>query len=145
MTNHYRKCALAVFAASSLAASAADTWVAPARAAQKKNPTTADEKSITTGKIVYEKECLSCHGATGKGDGPKANQLKKHAGDFSLPKMWEQTDGALFWKTTEGKMPMPKYDKLLTEEERWHVINYIRTLAPKPASPDPQPKEADKK
>ena len=123
-----------LFAAASLfigSAWAADEWVAPTRAAQKKNPIATDDASIASGRKVYEKECLSCHGAKGKGDGPQAAKLKKHAGDFSLPKLWEQSDGALFWKIAEGKMLMPKYDKLLTEEERWHVVNYIRTLAPK--------------
>ena len=45
--------------------------------------------------------------------------------------MWDQTDGALFWKTTEGKKPMPEYSKLLKDDERWDVVNCIRTLAPK--------------
>ena len=107
-------------------------WKVPERAARKKNPFPADEKSIAAGKVVYIKECLSCHGATGKGDGPAAKDLQKSPGDLSNPKMWEQSDGALFWKITTGKTPMPTYEKLLTEEQRWHVVNYSRTLAPRP-------------
>jgi mono/diheme cytochrome c family protein len=110
-----------------------EEWKAPARAAKKPNPIPADENSIAAGKIVYIKECLSCHGTTGKGDGPAAKALDKKPGDLSNPKMWEQTDGALFWKITTGNKPMASFEKLLTEEQRWNVINYVRTLAPHPS------------
>lgn len=108
-------------------------WKISARKAKKPNPIPADAKSIAAGKTVYIKECFSCHGTTGKGDGPAAKDLKVSPGDLSHPKMWKQTDGELFWKTTEGREPMPAYEKLLTEEQRWQSVNYIRTLAPKPA------------
>jgi mono/diheme cytochrome c family protein len=112
----------------------AEQWKAPARAARKKNPVPADEKSIAAGKVFYVKECLACHGATGKGDGPSAKDLERPAGDLSNPKMWQQTDGELFWKITEGKKPMPSYEKNFSEEDRWNVVNYTRTLAPKPTT-----------
>ena len=83
------------------------------------------------GKGVYGRECLSCHGKTGKGDGPEAKDLEKELPNLRVPEMWNQTDGALFWKTTIGRRPMPGYRKLLTDEERWHVVNYMRTLAPR--------------
>ncbi len=111
----------------------AEQWTAPARAAKKKNPVAADPASIARGKVVYTKECESCHGPAGKGDGPAARELEKKPGDLSSPKMWDQTDGALFWKLTEGRKPMPSYDKTLTPDQRWDVINYVRTLAPKKA------------
>ncbi len=109
-----------------------EEWKAPARASRRKNPVPPDEKSLATGKAIYVRDCLSCHGAAGKGDGPAAKDLPKKCGDLSDPKQWEQTDGALFWKISEGKAPMTGYEKLLSEEDRWHVVNYLRTLAPKP-------------
>lgn len=108
-------------------------WEAPARAARKKNPVPADDKSLAAGKEVYIKECASCHGEAGKGNGPAAKDLTTPPGDLSSPKMTQQTDGALFWKITEGRKPMPTYEKMLSEEQRWQVINYVRTLAPKDA------------
>ena len=110
---------------------ATNEWVAPARAAKKKNPVEVNEASLAKGKAVYVKECASCHGDTGKGDGPAAKGLEKKPGDLASTKTLGQSDGALFWKITEGNKPMATYEKTLTEEDRWHVINYMRTLAPK--------------
>jgi mono/diheme cytochrome c family protein len=111
----------------------ADEWIAPARAAKKKNPIEANEASLAKGKVVWAKECASCHGDKGKGDGPAVKDLEKKPEDLTLPKTLSQTDGALFWKITEGRKPMASYAQTLSEEDRWHVINYMRTLAPKPA------------
>ncbi len=141
-----RRCLIAAFSLMSIvvlaslwaedpSAGKSGEWVAPTRASKKKNPIPADSTSIALGKKVYIRECLSCHGQTGKGDGPAAQGLERHPGNLSDPKMWEQTDGALFWKVTEGRKPMPTSEKLLTEEERWHVVNYMRTLAPQPTQP----------
>ena len=110
-----------------------EEWIAPARAAKKKNPVEASEASLAKGKTVWVKECASCHGDKGKGDGPAVKDLEKKPEDLTLPKTLNQTDGALFWKLTEGRKPMASYEKTLSEEDRWHVINYMRTLAPKPA------------
>ena len=110
-----------------------DAWMAPERAARKKNPLPADDVSVAAGKAVYERECLSCHGSTGRGDGPAARALVKDPGNLSSPKLWEQTDGALFWKITVGKAPMPTEENRITEEQRWQVVNYVRTLAPRPS------------
>jgi mono/diheme cytochrome c family protein len=114
-----------------LADETAPPWTAPARAAKKKNPVASDENSIAAGKVLYVKECLSCHGDTGRGDGKAAKDLEKKPGDLSNAKMWDQTDGALFWKITEGNKPMPSFDKLLSEDDRWNVVNYVHVYKPK--------------
>jgi mono/diheme cytochrome c family protein len=118
-------------------------WTAPARASAKKNPVAANETSIALGKKIYERQCLACHGPKGTGDGPMAAHLDKRPGNLSSPKLWEQSDGALFWKVNEGHRPMPTFKHIMSDEERWPVINYIRTLAPKPAVLD-QPKTESK-
>ena len=124
-------------AAAVFAAAQEEPWKAPSRYARKVNPVTPDDNAIAAGKTLYAKNCLSCHGAAGKGDGPAAKDLNKNPGDLSKPAMWEQTDGALFWKLTTGRKPMPAFESLLDETARWQVVDYIRTLAPKPASTEP--------
>src|SRR6266536_3547615 len=86
-------------------------WQAPARAARKPNPLPADTKSIAEGKKLYTMNCLPCHGPAGKGDGPSAGTLERNGtrirpGNLSDPKLWDETDGALFWKLTQGNSPM---------------------------------------
>ncbi|HEX7518140.1 MAG TPA: c-type cytochrome [Chthoniobacterales bacterium] len=103
-----------------------EIWTAPARAGAKKNPVPADATSIARGKTVFVAECVTCHGTSGKGDGPQAKDLEKNPGN--LTKLQGQSPGALFWKVTEGRKPMPSLGQKLTEQQRWDVVNYIQTL-----------------
>lgn len=108
-----------------------EEWVAPARAAKKKNPVEVNDASIARGKELYTAECFSCHGATGKGDGPGVKDLEKKPEDLSLAKTQDQTDGALFWKISEGRKPMPAMAEKWDENKRWDVVNYLRTFKKK--------------
>lgn len=105
-----------------------DAWVVPDKYKNMKNPT--DPKvDLNIGKALYAKHCQSCHGKEGYGDGPKADGLKGDLGDFSSAEFHAQTDGELFYKTTFGRDDMPEYTKKMPDDEdRWLVINYIRTL-----------------
>jgi mono/diheme cytochrome c family protein len=106
-------------------------WVVPDSANKMKNPTDADdEDNLDIGKTLYDKHCKSCHGKDGLGDGPKAAELDSDAGDFSSEEFQSQTDGALLYKTTEGRDDMPSFAKKIpSEEDRWLVVNYMRTFA----------------
>ncbi|MBI1746956.1 MAG: cytochrome c [Acidobacteria bacterium] len=106
-----------------------DHWEAPAKEKGKKNPVKADERSLRIGKDLYEKKCLSCHGELGKGDGKMAGTLQERPGDLTA--IGNQTDGEIFWKITFGKDPMPTLGKNTPAEDRWNIVNYVRTLAKK--------------
>jgi mono/diheme cytochrome c family protein len=114
-------------------AAAPTPWVAPSRAAKKKNPIKSDATSIASGKALYATQCLKCHGDSGKGDGPSAKDLSPRPKDLCDSTIAAQTDGALFWKITTGRKPMPTFENLISDDDRWNVINYVRTLAPPPA------------
>ena len=104
-------------------------WVVPSKYIAMKNPT--DSKvDLSIGKNLYSKHCKSCHGAEGYGDGSKANEMNGDLGDFSSEEFQNQSDGALFYKTTMGRDDMPEFTKKLPEDEdRWLIVNYMRTLA----------------
>jgi mono/diheme cytochrome c family protein len=107
----------------------AKKWAAPATAVAKKNPVAASQTSIAGGQKIYTKHCASCHGSSGNGDGSAAADLGIHPAKLS--ESASESDGALFWKITSGKKPMPGYGRKLSESDRWNVINYIRTLSGK--------------
>ena len=106
-----------------------EEWESPPSADKKINPLKADPAGIAAGKTLYTKECFSCHGKTGKGDGSAAVALGKSPGDLSSAMTLAHTDGALLWKIQTGKPPMPSYQKKLSEVQVWQLINYIRTLS----------------
>ena len=105
-----------------------EKWVVPAKYENMKNPT--DPKvDIAIGKSLYAKHCKSCHGKEGYGDGPKADDVNGDLGDFSSEEFQSQSDGALYYKSIIGRDDMPEFTKKIPDEEdRWLVINYLRTL-----------------
>ena len=71
---------------------------------------------------------MTCHGASGKGDGAAAAALPPpKPADWTSAKVQAETDGELFWKITNGRGAMPPW-KHLPEKDRWELVNYIRTL-----------------
>ena len=106
-----------------------DPWPVPDKYKNMPNPVKSDATSIATGKELYTQHCKSCHGTKGKGDGPKAAQLDTESGDFTKPTFQSQTDGAIFYKTTEGRKDMPSFKKKIADQnDVWSVVNYVRTL-----------------
>ena len=122
-------CAVVVGMMSFRYISHSDPWPVPEKFNKMANPVKADAESLSTGKEVWVKHCQSCHGKSGKGDGPKAAQLKTLPADFTKPDFQKQTDGSLFYKTLEGREDMPSYKKKISDpEEIWAAINYVRTF-----------------
>ena len=103
-------------------------WVVPANFKSMKNPVAQSDGSAKVGMALYTKNCASCHGKTGLGDGVKARTLKDSPGDFSKADFQKQSDGDLFYKTKTGRGEMPKYEGKLTDDEIWNLVNYMRTL-----------------
>ena len=104
-------------------------WKAPKEAEQLTNPFEGDTEAIKAGKKLYKQQCAICHGDSGKGDGVAGMSLNPKPTNFTSEKVQGETDGALFWKLTNGKAPMAAYKEILTEEQRWQLINYLRTFS----------------
>jgi len=108
--------------------SMAEKWLSPAPNAAKKNPVAATPVSVAAGHKIYLKTCMMCHGKTGDADGPAVIELNIHPAKLSDPELATESDGALFWKITTGKKPMPGYGKRLSDTDRWNLVNYIRSI-----------------
>lgn len=106
-----------------------DPWGAPAPAQGVKNPLNPTPASLKEGKALYASYCTPCHGNRGKGDGPGSAALNPKPADHTSAKVQKETDGSLFWKISEGHNAMPKWKNVLTETQRWELVNYIRTLS----------------
>jgi mono/diheme cytochrome c family protein len=102
---------------------------APKTALKMKNPFPADEFSIERGKHSYQLDCIRCHGKDGNGDGIKSEKVSKKITDLGSDIIQKQTDGELFWKISEARRPMPLTG--LTNDQRWDIVNYIRTFKKK--------------
>src|SRR5674476_174507 len=103
-------------------------WIVPANFKTMKNPVAVSEASTKDGQALYTKNCASCHGKTGLGDGVKARTLKDSPGDFSKAEFQNLSDGDIFYRTKTGRGDMPKYDGKLADDDIWNVVNYMRTL-----------------
>jgi mono/diheme cytochrome c family protein len=104
-------------------------WVVPADKAKAANPLKGDAGSMATGKSLWNQHCASCHGKTGLGDGSKSAQLETAPPDFSKAAVQGQTDGALYYKTAEGRGDMPAFKKKIPDQEDiWALVNFMRTL-----------------
>jgi len=101
-------------------------WRISPRLARIENPIAQDASSLNTGKELYQRECLQCHGESGKGDGPIAAYLDKKAADLTNSGILGQSDGAIYTKIRTGRTPMPGFKNSLAKEEIWHLVNYIR-------------------
>jgi mono/diheme cytochrome c family protein len=137
-----RLAALVLLAASAAAAdSPAGHWTAPAEEKARANPVEATPAVLLKGQALYQKHCASCHGDKGKGDGPAEAFNTEPATDLTDRALQSRlTDGEVLWKITTGlksgtDVIMPGIaQRVPSEEDRWKVVRYMRTLAapPKP-------------
>ena len=106
----------------------------PDEYAHVENPGVGDEAFAAAGQALFEANCASCHGPEGAGDGPAAAALDPPPANLADPAMMSTlSDAYLFWRISEGgamepfNSAMPPW-KFLTEEQRWQLVNYIRTF-----------------
>jgi putative copper resistance protein D len=87
--------------------------------------------SIAHGHALYRQQCETCHGADGRGDGPGGAGLPRRPADLTAPHTAQHTAGDLYWWLTHGiaRAGMPGFGDRLTAEDRWDLINFLRTLA----------------
>ncbi len=99
----------------------------PAEYAGQTDPLGAD--AAAEGAKVFQTNCQMCHGPQGHGDGPAGTALDPRPKNLA---MLQKTagDDYLFWRINEGKpgTSMVAWKGVLSEEQIWQVISFIRTL-----------------
>src|SRR5690606_36561206 len=106
----------------------ANTWQAPDWADTLKNPIKAASPELDQGETLYATYCATCHGERGQGDGTMGAEFEVKPANFHLSAFQNQTDGAIFWKISEGKGPMPAYKASLNDDQRWQLVAYLRKI-----------------
>ncbi len=107
---------------------AQNIWKAPEVTKGWKNPLAPSEEVLNKGEKIFRLLCVACHGQDGKGDPGMRETLNPPPADLTSVRVQQQTDGAIFWKISEGRGMMASYKNMLSEEERWALVHYIRQL-----------------
>jgi len=105
-------------------------WQAPPEAASETNPVKGQPDAVAIGRVYFLQRCSDCHGREGKGNGWLSPQLAKPPTNLTSKVVQANTDGELFWKITNGKPPMPANRARFTDEQRWYIVTFLRTLKP---------------
>ncbi|HEY8495767.1 MAG TPA: FixH family protein [Limnochordales bacterium] len=97
--------------------------------ADNPNPVPATADVVAAGQALFQTYCAQCHGTGARGDGPLAGEMWPPPSDLTVFAPMH-TDGELFWFITKGVpgTEMPAFETVLTEEERWTVVRYLRSL-----------------
>ncbi|MFI5221163.1 MAG: c-type cytochrome [Bacteroidia bacterium] len=106
-------------------------WLAPKEAEGLVNPYEKNPTAMKAGAAIFTQQCVVCHGEKGKGDGIAAAGLDPKPANLTSDKVQNNTDGSLFWKITNGRTPMPTFKGILTDQQRWQVVSYLREFRPK--------------
>ena len=84
-----------------------------------------------SGKAIYERLCVTCHGAQGKGDGPAGQMMTPRPADFTNPKIKGKPDSELLKSIQDGRPPttMPAFKGQLSDQQISDVLAYVRSLS----------------
>lgn len=106
-----------------------DRWIAPVWADTLKSPYHDEPLTLANGEELFGLYCASCHGESGYGDGAAGGALGQKPANFHDSLVKKQSDGALFWKMSNGKGNMPPFQDVFTAEQRWQLVAYLRKLS----------------
>ncbi len=94
-----------------------------------KNPITDKAASASRGGKLFVNNCAKCHGLSGNGYGTVALSFTTWPRQlWAWNNTGPETDGYLFWFITNGRSDMPPFGLILSENNRWDLINYIKTI-----------------
>lgn len=120
---------LSSFTTNDLPLHAQDRWIAPAWADTLSSPYHDEPLTLANGEELFGLYCASCHGESGYGDGAAGGALGQKPANFHDSLVKKQSNGALFWKMSNGRGNMPPFQDVFTAEQRWQLVAYLRKLS----------------
>ncbi len=109
-------------------------WQAPAEFASQTSPVKKKPNAVKIGQAYYEQVCSTCHGKEGLGNGELSklgvDKGAKQATNLASQVVQANTDGELFYKVSNARPPHPKLQQRLTDEQRWYIVSFLRTMKP---------------
>jgi mono/diheme cytochrome c family protein len=92
------------------------------------NPKATDAAAIAAGKATFETRCVTCHGATGAGDGVAGAALPQKPANFHHKERWDYTPiGVKHWIVMNGIQGTAMAPLGLTDDQAWEVLAYIQS------------------
>jgi mono/diheme cytochrome c family protein len=97
------------------------------------NPVPNTVTSVTRGADLYQANCAACHGVDARSGGPQAGSTPVRPPDLRSGHLDSHTDGDIYYWLTNG-LPggMPAWESTLSETDRWHLVNYLRSINGRP-------------
>ncbi len=94
------------------------------------NPVVPSTDAVNQGRAIYRERCVACHGDRGRGDGAAGATLDPKPADLVLH-VPQHPDGELYYMISVGfpQSAMPPWRGVLSEQERWELVHYLRVLA----------------
>lgn len=106
----------------------------PEEYASLENPLSGQAGAVSEGQSLFQANCSSCHGPSGRGDGPASAGLNPKPKNLTQT-VPEASDGYLYWRIAEGGLMdpfnsvMPAWRGVLVEDEIWQVVSYLRSIS----------------
>ncbi|HVB35821.1 MAG TPA: cytochrome c [Candidatus Acidoferrales bacterium] len=135
---------VAAFFAAAMACFGCGGWNVPPGAKQLKNPIPANSATLAAARLLYRNNCAKCHGLDGDGKKPPDSMYSYSTKptNFTDAKLMDaMSDGEIFWKITNGRKPMPSFKNRLSDEQRWQLVNLLRTFAHPASTPAGNPSQ----
>ena len=92
-----------------------------------KNPYTPSAASLERGKSFFTINCAMCHGQTSAERGPVGKKLNPPPPGLNHDLVQGRSDAHIFKAITFGFGRMPAFKNKLTQQERWELVNFLRT------------------
>lgn len=122
----------------SVPAQAPANLVIPLEEVKRENPVKPTEASIADGKKLYGYQCAMCHGEKGDGKTELVESMKLTMKDYTDPAALKDfTDGTLGYILEKGKGKMPGQEGRMSAQQKWNLVNFIRSLSKKSAEAKP--------